>query len=101
MLSERVHQYAPNAHYVMSTAGHVDPYGPLNIPHAAIDSLNVLIRAEAARDGASLIEMGSWVDDHLNLTVDGTHLGPAGVKAMTPWLKVQLVAVTEGRRLAK
>ena len=38
---------------------------------------------------------------HLDLTVDGTHLGPAGVEALTPWMSDELVAAAAGDRVAR
>lgn len=100
MTSERIHAYAPQAHVVWTTPGHIDPWGPFDVPAGAIDSLDGLIRAEAVRDGASVIELGAWIDDHLDLTVDGTHLGPDGVRQLTPWMAVELPAAAGGQRLA-
>ncbi len=99
-LSERISAYAPEAHVVWTTPGHIDPFGPLDIPAEAIDVLQGLIRSEAARTSMSVIELGDWLDDHLDLTVDGTHLGPDGVAALTPWMSVELPAATAGERLA-
>lgn len=100
MTSERIHAYAPGAHVVWATPGHVDPWGPFDIPAVSIDSLDTLIRAEAARDAASVIDLGAWLDDHMDLTVDGTHIGPEGVRALTPWMGVELPAAAAGERLA-
>jgi hypothetical protein len=69
----------------------VDPWGPLDIDPRAIDVLNTLIIDEAKRNQADVIDLGSWLDDNLDLTVDGTHLGPEGVAAVTPWLSERLV----------
>lgn len=99
-MTERILQHAPTTHIVWTTPGHVDPYGPLDIPTPAIDALTTLLRAEAARAGMSLVDFGPWLDDHLHLTVDGTHLGPAGVEALTPWMTDELTATVAGRRLA-
>ena len=99
MTSERIHTYAPQAHYVICTAGHVDPWGPMSIPHSAIDSLNELLFAEAKIDHASVIDLGPWIDDHLKYTVDGTHMGAEGLALMEPFMKVELAAVLAGERL--
>ena len=89
-LTERVRSHAPTARIVYTTAGHVDPWGPLDIPFDSIDVLNELIHAEAETSGLPVVDLGSWLDDHLHLTVDGTHLGPEGVEALAPWLAVEL-----------
>jgi peptidoglycan/LPS O-acetylase OafA/YrhL len=97
--TERIRAYAPEAHVVWTTAGHVDPWGPLDIPPDAIDVLNRLIDAEARRSGASVLDLGTWLDGHLDLTVDGTHLGPEGVAALTPWMATEIPAVLARQRL--
>ena len=99
-LTARIAEYAPGAHVVWTTPGHIDPFGPLDIPADAIDVLIGLVRAESARSSMSVIELGAWLDDHLDLTVDGTHLGPDGVAALTPWMAVELPAALAGDRLA-
>jgi len=83
--------HAPDATIVWMTAGHVDPWGPLDIATEAIDGLNAIIAAEVERTGTQLIDLGPWLDDHLDLTVDGTHLGADGVAALVPWLDERLV----------
>ena len=75
------------------TAGHVDPWGPLDIAPEAIDGLNSLIRGEAERSGSLLVDLGTWLDAHLDLTVDGTHLGADGVEALVPWFDVNLTPI--------
>ncbi len=100
-MTERIMQYAPDTHIVWTTPGHVDPYGPLDIPASAIDVLSTLMRAEAARGAMSLVDLGPWLDGHLDLTVDGTHLGPAGVEALTPWMTDELIAAVAGERQAQ
>ena len=95
--TERVMQLNPDAQIVLTTAGHVDPWGPLDIPPASIDVLNELISAEAQRAHLQVVDLGSWLDAHLHLTVDGTHLGPEGVKALAPWLAVELPRVFTGK----
>lgn len=83
--------HAPDATIVWMTAGHVDPWGPLDIATESIDVLNSLIKDEVARTGSRLVDLGPWLDDHLDLTVDGTHLGADGVAALVPWLRERLV----------
>lgn len=90
-MTERLRKESPDALVVWTTPGHIDPYGPLDIPRNAIDVLDRLIRAEAARHGDAVIDLGSWLDDHLDLTVDGTHIGPDGVRALIPWMVENLV----------
>ena len=85
-LDERVRQHSPLSRIVYTTAGHVDPWGPLDIPGESIDVLNALLRQQAMVSNSPIIDLGSWLDDHLDLTVDGTHLGPDGVEALAPWL---------------
>lgn len=99
--TERVHTYAPDAHLVIATGGYVDPWGPQNIERPTIDVLNELIRAEARRDGASLIDLGSWLNDHLELLYDGIHLGTQGIDALKPWISEELEAVAAGQRLTR
>jgi peptidoglycan/LPS O-acetylase OafA/YrhL len=99
-ITDRVLTYAPNTKMVWATTGHIDPFGPLEMPPAAIDELNDLIRAEADRSRASVIDLGPWIDAHIDLTVDGTHLGPDGVEALTPWMSTELEATVLGRRLS-
>jgi peptidoglycan/LPS O-acetylase OafA/YrhL len=89
--SGMLERLAPDAIVVWTTTGHVDPWGPLDIDPRAIDVLNTLIIDEAKRNQADVIDLGSWLDDNLDLTVDGTHLGPEGVAAVTPWLSERLV----------
>lgn len=89
-LTARIREHAPATRIVFTTAGHVDPWGPLDIPAESIDVLNELIRNEAALSESSVIDLGSWLDAHLDLTVDGTHLGPDGVEALAPWIDEQL-----------
>lgn len=88
--TDRIAESSPSTTIVYTSAGHVDPWGPLDIPSESIDVLNELISAEVERAGLSLLDLGSWLDDHLDLTVDGTHLGPDGVEALTPWLARRL-----------
>lgn len=88
--TDRIEQLSPSTKIVYSTAGHVDPWGPLEIPSESIDVLNDLISSEVGRANLSLLDLGSWLDDNLDLTVDGTHLGPDGVAALTPWLAQRL-----------
>jgi peptidoglycan/LPS O-acetylase OafA/YrhL len=90
-LADRLRVESPDATVVWTTPGHVDPYGPLDIPGEAIDALDRLVRDTAAAEGDPVIDLGSWLDDHLDLTVDGTHIGPEGVKALTPWMVDELV----------
>lgn len=97
----RVHQFAPNAHLVITTLVHADPVGPLELPRERIDRLNVLMREEAARDGASIVDLCAWQDDHMDLLADGTHMVDEGVAALTPWIGVELAAVLRGERLAE
>jgi peptidoglycan/LPS O-acetylase OafA/YrhL len=99
-LTRRIIEAVPATEIVWTTVGHIDPFGPLDVPAAAIDRLNELIRAEAGRADASIVDLGAWLDDHLDLTVDGTHLGPDGVAALTPWMAVELPAAAAGDRLA-
>lgn len=89
-LTERIREHAPNSRIIYTTAGHVDPWGPLDIPAESIHFLNDLIRGEAETSGLPVVELGSWLDENLHLTVDGTHLGPEGVEALAPWLTVEL-----------
>lgn len=88
-----IDELAPDATIVWTTAGHVDPWGPLDIDPVAIGVLNSLIEAEVERTGADSIDLGAWLDEHLDLTVDGTHLGPEGVVALTPWMSEHLGAL--------
>jgi hypothetical protein len=88
-----IDELSPDATIVWTTAGHVDPWGPLDIDPVAIDVLNSLIEAEVERTGADSIDLGAWLDEHLDLTVDGTHLGPEGVVALTPWMSEHLGAL--------
>lgn len=88
--TERIAQYNPDARVIFTSAGHVDPWGPLDIPTASIDVLNGLITEEVGRADLDLVDLGSWLDAHLDLTVDGTHLGPEGVDALAPWLATEL-----------
>lgn len=99
MTSERIHTYAPNAHYVICTAGHIDPWGPMEIPGTAIDVLNELMWAEAKIDRASVIDLSPWLDEHSEYTVDGTHMGADGLRLMSPFMKTELLAVLAGERL--
>jgi len=99
-LTERIVEHVPSAEIVWTTPGHIDPFGPLDMPAAAIDTLTALMRHEAARSHMSLVEFGTWFDAHVDLTVDGTHLGPDGVAALTPWMAVELPAAAAGERLA-
>lgn len=99
-VTARIAEYSPGSHVVWTTPAHIDPFGPLDVPPGAIDSLITLVRAEAARSGASVVDLGAWIDAHLDLTVDGTHLGPDGVAALTPWMAVELPAAIAGERLA-
>ena len=94
-LTERIRDEVVDARVVYTTAGRVDPWGPLDIPVESIDVLNVLIREETRRSGAEMVDLGSWLTDNLHLTVDGTHLGPEGVEALTPWLASELPRVLE------
>lgn len=89
-LTARIREHAPSTRIVFTTAGHVDPWGPLDIPTESIDVLNELIRDEAARAESPVIDLGTWLDAHLDLTVDGTHLGPEGVEALAPWMDEEL-----------
>ena len=89
-LTARIREGAPASRIVFTTAGHVDPWGPLDIPTESIDVLNELIRDEAARAESPVVDLGTWLDDHLHLTVDGTHLGPEGVEALAPWMEDEL-----------
>ena len=89
-LTARIREHAPSTRIVFTTAGHVDPWGPLDIPTESIDVLNELIRDEAARAESPVVDLGTWLDDHLHLTVDGTHLGPEGVEALAPWMEDEL-----------
>ena len=89
--SEMVNRLAPDATVVWTTTGHVDPWGPLDIDPRAIDVLNQMIVDEARRTASEVVDLGSWLDDNLDQTVDGTHLGPEGVAALTPWLADRLV----------
>jgi peptidoglycan/LPS O-acetylase OafA/YrhL len=100
-MTERILQYAPHTHIVWTTPGHVDLYGPLDLPAPAIDRLSTLVKDEAARTAMSVVDLGPWLDRHLDLTVDGTHLGPAGVEALTPWMSDELVAAAAGDRVAR
>jgi peptidoglycan/LPS O-acetylase OafA/YrhL len=97
--TERILQYAPNTHIVWTTPGHIDPFGALDVPGSAIDALSSLVRAEAATSSMSVIDLGPWLDAHLDLTVDGTHLGPDGVEALTPWMTDELAAAVVGARV--
>lgn len=90
LLTARIREHAPATRIVFTTAGHVDPWGPLDIPTESIDALNELIRDEAARAESPVVDLGTWLDAHLDLTVDGTHLGPEGVEALAPWMEDQL-----------
>ncbi|MEY3035270.1 MAG: hypothetical protein RLZ86_1892 [Actinomycetota bacterium] len=94
-LTERIRDEGDDARVVFTTAGRVDPWGPLDIPADSIDALNVLIQDEARRSGSALVDLGSWLTENLHLTVDGTHLGPEGVRALTPWLATELPRVLE------
>jgi peptidoglycan/LPS O-acetylase OafA/YrhL len=94
-LTERIRDEAGDTRVVYTTAGRVDPWGPLDIPVESIDVLNGLIGEETRRSGAAMIDLGSWLTDNLHLTVDGTHLGPEGVEALTPWLANELPRVLE------
>lgn len=96
--TERITQLNANAQVVFTTAGHVDPWGPLDIPLSSIDVLNRLIIAEVQRADLRLIDLGVWLNAHLHLTVDGTHLGPDGVTALAPWLRNELPPVFTARR---
>jgi lysophospholipase L1-like esterase len=89
-LTARIREHAPSTRIVFTTAGHVDPWGPLDIPTESIDVLNELIRDEAARAESPVVDLGTWLDAHLDLTVDGTHLGPEGVEALAPWMDEEL-----------
>lgn len=89
-LTARIREHAPATRIVFTTAGHVDPWGPLDIPTESIDVLNELIRDEAARAESPVVDLGTWLDVHLDLTVDGTHLGPEGVEALAPWMEDEL-----------
>lgn len=89
-LTARIREHAPTSRIVFTTAGHVDPWGPLDIPTESIDVLNELIRDEAARAELPVVDLGTWLDAHLDLTVDGTHLGPEGVEALAPWMDEEL-----------
>ena len=89
-LTARIREHAPSTRIVFTTAGHVDPWGPLDIPTESIDVLNELIRDEAARTKSPVVDLGTWLDAHLDLTVDGTHLGPEGVEALAPWMDEEL-----------
>ena len=91
--TDLIRAHAPDTTVVWMTVGHVDPWGPLDIAPEAIDALNVLIRAEAARSGSLLVDLGTWLDTHLDLTVDGTHLGIEGVEALVPWFDVNLAPI--------
>jgi peptidoglycan/LPS O-acetylase OafA/YrhL len=95
-MTERLREESPDALVVWTTPGHIDPYGPLDIPRNAIDVLDRLIRAEADRHGDAVIDLGSWLDDNLDLTVDGTHLGPDGVRTLIPWMIDNLVPLVPG-----
>jgi len=88
--SERLRVESPDAVVVWTTPGHVDPFGPLDLPAAAIDELDTLIRARAEADGDPVVDLGAWLDDNLDLTVDGTHIGPDGVRVLTPWMAEKL-----------
>ena len=88
--TDLIAEYAPDATIIWMTAGHVDPWGPLDISTEAIDGLNSIITAEVERTNTRLIDLGPWLDDHLDLTVDGTHLGADGVAALVPWLDERL-----------
>ena len=90
-LADRLREESPDATVVWTTPGHVDPYGPLDIPADAIDVLDGLIRDRAAAEGDQVIELGSWLDDNLDLTVDGTHIGLEGVRVLTPWMAERLI----------
>ena len=98
--TERAHTYAPAAHLVVTTGGYVDPWGPQDISRPTIDVLNDLIRAEAARDGDSLIDLGGWLNEHLDLLYDGIHLGAEGIDALKPWIGDELAAVAAEQRLS-
>lgn len=89
-LTARVREHAPATRIVFTTVGHVDPWGPLDIPTESVDVLNELIREEASRAESPLVDLGTWLDAHLDLTVDGTHLGPDGVEALAPWMDGEL-----------
>jgi len=89
-LTTRIREHSPSTHIVYTTAGHVDPFGPLDIPGESIDVLNGLIQREANRAEATVIDLGAWLDVNLDLTVDGTHLGPDGVEALAPWIGEKL-----------
>ena len=91
--TDLVRAHAPGATIVWTTTGHVDPWGPLDIEPGSIDVLNGMIRDEVVRSGSALVDLGAWLDDHLDLTVDGTHLGPEGVDALTPWLVETLAPI--------
>lgn len=91
--TERIDELTSDAKVLYTTAGHVDPWGPLDIPKPAIDALNELIVAEVERADLDLVDLGSWLDDHLDLTVDGTHLGADGITALIPWLREVLPPV--------
>lgn len=95
-MTARLREESPDALLVWTTPGHIDPFGPLDIPRRAIDVLDRLIRSEAGQRGDPVIEFGEWLDDHLNLTVDGAHLGPDGVKALIPWMIDNLVPLVPG-----
>lgn len=90
-LTARLQRDSPQAMLVWATPGRIDPYGPLDIPLTAIDALDILIRSEAADHGHRVIELGAWLNDNLHLTVDGTHIGPEGVRALVPWLTDNLL----------
>ena len=94
-LTERIRDEVVDAGVVYTTAGRVDPWGPLDIPVESIDALNELIRGETERSGAAIVDLGSWLTENLHLTVDGTHLGPEGVKALTPWMAGELPPLLE------
>ena len=98
--TERVHTYAPQAHLVLATGGYIDPWGPQDISRPTIDVLNGLLRAEPVRDKDSLTDLGSWLNDHLDLLFDGIHLGTEGIDALKPWIADELQAVGAGQRLA-
>ena len=98
--TERVHTYAPSAHLVIATGGYVDPWGPQSIDRSTIGVLNELIRAEAIRDGDSVVDLGAWLNDHLDLMFDGIHLGADGIDALKPWIAGELEAVAAGQRLS-